>query len=121
MSNNFFKMFAAYKFFLNSKYGWRNKYRDLGAKYGLDIDDYDDEDEFLIELDEIRYAWRNDYLHRTTYGVNPCDYTSKEEYEKPLTIAKNFPNYIDEEDEYCLGYNDDLEQRDIYDIEDKEL
>lgn len=66
---------------------WR-EYADDGSEYGLDPEDFDDEDEYEEALEEAMYGWRDEVEDGDKYGLDPDDYETEEEYLEALAEAK---------------------------------
>lgn len=67
---------------------WRDTCED-GSEYGLDPQDYDNEDEYLDSLNEAKYEWRDfcdDEGHE--YDIDPEDYETEDEYNAAVREAK---------------------------------
>ena len=60
----------------------------VAAEYGIDPDDYDSEEDLLDDIEEAKYAWRDEVEDALEYGVGPADYETREEYEEAVEQVK---------------------------------
>ncbi len=61
------------------KNSWRSKYKNDAETLGLNVLDYDTEDEFLVDYNEEKHGWLDNYSIDDTYGLNPADFETEEE------------------------------------------
>lgn len=93
---------------------WRDTCED-GFEYGLDPQDYDDEDEYLDALNEAKYEWR-DFCDDEgyEYDVDPEDYETEDEYNAALHEAKyGWRDTCDDGSDYGIN-PEDYETEDEY-------
>ena len=67
------------KYAMTRSNAWRATVPD-GSKYGLDPRWYDNEEEYLAELNEHKYGWRKWYVNRDTYGLDVNDFETQDEF-----------------------------------------
>ena len=67
------------KYAMTRSNAWRATVPD-GSKYGLDPRWYDNEEEYLTELNDHKYGWRKWYENRDTYGLDVNEFETQEEF-----------------------------------------
>lgn len=70
------------------KNAWRKTVPD-GSKYGMNPRWYDSEEEYLTELNEHKYGWREWYKDRDTLGLNVDDFETQDEYREAYYARLN--------------------------------
>lgn len=66
------------------KNAWRKTVPD-GSKYGLDPRYYDSESEYLEDLNDAKYGWREWYENEDTLGLDVSNFETQEEYHNAYT------------------------------------
>lgn len=90
------------------EYSWRDECEE-GIEYGVDPEDYEDEDEYEEALNEVKYGWRDECEEGIEYGVDPEDYETEEEYEEALLEVKELYEEDNREKKFALGSGTDKE------------
>lgn len=68
---------------------WRDFCED-GSEYGVELEDYETEEEYEEALTEEKYGWRDFCEDGSEYGIDPEDYETEEEYEAAISeVAEN--------------------------------
>lgn len=73
------------KYAMTRRNAWRATVPD-GSKYGMNPRWYDSEEEYLAELNEHKYGWRNLYKNTDTLGLNVDDFETRDEYREAYNI-----------------------------------
>ncbi|MDD4493281.1 MAG: hypothetical protein PHV32_02870 [Eubacteriales bacterium] len=73
---------------------WRKTAPD-GQKFGLNVCDYDSEQEYLDDLNEEKYGWRRCYDKDDCFGLNPSDYETQLEFDVALKKQRNMTKASD--------------------------
>ena len=93
---------------------WRDTCED-GSEYGLDPQDYDNEDEYLDALNEAKYEWR-DFCDDEgyEYDIDPEDYETEDEYNAAVREDKyGWRDTCDDGADYSIN-PEDYETEDDY-------
>lgn len=67
------------KYAYSRKNAWRKHVPD-GSLYHLNPRHYSSEEEYLKQLDEVKYGWRRAYSNKDTLGIDVNDYETSEEF-----------------------------------------
>ena len=73
------------KYAMTRSNAWRATVPD-GSKYGIDPRWYDSEEEYLAELNDHKYGWREWYKNRDTYGLDVNDFETQEEFNAAYNV-----------------------------------
>ncbi len=69
------------KYLYSRKNAWRKTAPD-GQRYGLDPCDYSSEQEYLADLQQAKYGWREEYRSKDTLGLDVNAFETEEEYRR---------------------------------------
>ena len=78
---------TAEKYRYSRRNAWRTRCED-GSKYGLDLLDYDSEEEYNAALHEEKYGWRKYCEDGAEYNLDPMNFETEEEYDAALDEKK---------------------------------
>ncbi len=74
------------------KNAWRKQHKKEAESVGLDVLDYDTEEEYLEVYREEKYGWRDNYTTDDTYGLNPADFETED------ALIKSIDKLIEQQD-----------------------
>jgi len=91
------------------KNAWRKTAPD-GSEYGMNPRWYNSEEEYLADLNEHKYGWRNWWTNRDTLGLDPTAFETNDEFLKAFS-AQREENRRKEQEQKEKQWQNDLQRK----------